>query len=191
MPAYVHPAGFKVSFPSPTSFRIEMPDRRCDDAPLYMEIPEGQHPLYGALILSTLGLVSVPAEALRTEDEGLMIYTEDPGGEITFSELPKAWGDALAYEHQNYKVFIDGPKVWLLNPAGMQLEVPIRYLNVPETCSRPAGAGILQIIAGLQGLDLTIPDGDFEVPGGGRLMVARLTDGGAMQIESGDSPTLH
>jgi hypothetical protein len=38
MPAYVHPDGYKISFPSPPSFRIEMPDGRCVDAPLPMEI---------------------------------------------------------------------------------------------------------------------------------------------------------
>jgi hypothetical protein len=38
MPAYVHPDGYKISFPSPPSFRIEMPDGRCVDVPLPMEI---------------------------------------------------------------------------------------------------------------------------------------------------------
>ena len=190
-PAYAHPAGYKIAFPRPGLFTIETPDGRLNDVPIHIKIPSGRERVYGALILSTLGLVPVPPEDLRTADGGLMIYTEDPDGAISFSELPRSWAEALVYERGNYKVFIDGVRVWLLNPQGMQLKVPIRGFNVPETWRRAAGAGILRIIANLHGLDLTIPDGDFEVPGGGRLMVARLTDGGAMQIESGDSPTLH
>jgi hypothetical protein len=164
--AYTHPAGHEIDFPAPGLFSIKMSDGRQGDVPLHVKVPPGEHRLYGALIMSTLGIPVPPAD-LRTPDGGMMVWSESTDGGISFSELPRNWADALAYSYGNYKVFIDGPEVWLLNPAGLQLDVPIRGFNVPKGHRRVAGAGILQMIAKLQGLDLTIPDRDLEGPDGG------------------------
>ena len=133
MPAtYVHPDGYKITFPPPRPSQLRRRTAAAVTCRLYrnsrgptsaLRCPGHVDPRVGCRA----------AEALRTEDGGLMIYTEDPDGAISFSELPRSWAEALVYGFKNYKVFIDGVRVWLLNPEGMQLEVPIRGLNVPET----------------------------------------------------------
>jgi hypothetical protein len=183
--AYTHPAGHEIDFPAPGLFSIKMSDGRQGDVPLHVEIPSHEHRLYGALIMSTLG-IPVPPEDLRTPDGGMMVWSESTDGGISFSELPKTWADALVYSHGNYKVFIDGPEVWVLNPAGLQLDVPIRGFNVPEGYRRAAGAGILQMIAKLQGLDLMIPDNDLAGPDGGIAQALCLSHGDYIRLSSGN-----
>ena len=73
--AYTHPAGHEIDFPAPGLFSIKMSDGRQSDVPLHVEIPSHEHRLYGALIMSTLG-IPVPPEDLRTPDGGMMIWSE-------------------------------------------------------------------------------------------------------------------
>jgi hypothetical protein len=183
--AYTHPAGHEIDFPAPGVFSIRMSDGRHGDVPLHVKVPPGEHRLYGALIMSTLG-IPVPPEDLRTPDGGMMIWSEDSDGVISFSELPRNWADALAYSYGNYKVFIDGPEVWLLNPAGLRLDVPIRGFNVPKGHRRVAGAGILQMIAELHELDLTIPSNDLEGPDGGSAQALRVSHEDFIRLSSGN-----
>jgi hypothetical protein len=91
--AYTHPAGHEIDFPAPGLFSIKMSDGRQGDVPLHVKVPPGEHRLYGALIMSTLGIPVPPAD-LRTPDGGMMVWSESTDGGISFSELPRNWADA-------------------------------------------------------------------------------------------------